>query len=178
MNAPASHAMPQGAAPFAALAAMLEDAAGAIDRDIAFARDRIAAVRDLLLGRPAKPVEMPTTGGLAPWQARKVIAHIDAHMEDTITNDELASLVRLSCGHFCRAFRNTFGVTPHAFVMQRRVDNASMMMIRSAEPLAAIAAACGFTDQAHLSRLFRRVKGFSPAIWRRQHMSASVMLAA
>lgn len=164
--------------PLTALAAMLEDAAGAIDRDITFARDRIAAVRDLLLGRPARPVETPTTGGLAPWQARKVVAHIKAHLDEPIGNDELAALVRLSSGHFCRSFRNTFGVTPHAYVMQQRVENASLMMIRSAEPLASIAAACGFTDQAHLSRLFRRMKGFPPALWRRQHVSASVMLAA
>lgn len=164
--------------PFAALAAMLEDAAGAIDRDIAFARDRIAAVRDLLLGRPATPVTAPATGGLAPWQARRVIAHIKARLDQPIDNDQLAALVRLSSGHFCRAFRNTFGVTPHAYVMQQRVEQASLMMIRSTEPLAAIAVACGFTDQAHLSRLFRRMKGFPPALWRRQTMSAPVMLAA
>lgn len=163
---------------FAALATMLEDAANAIDRDIAFARDRIAAVRDLLLGRQSRVSPRTSSGGLAPWQARQVAAHIDANLEETIGNDELAGIARLSTGHFCRAFRQTFGTTPHSYVMQRRVDHASAMMIRSAEPLAAIAAACGFTDQAHLSRLFRRIKGHSPAMWRRDNMPCPLDIAA
>jgi len=164
--------------PFATLAAMLEDAVGSIDRDIGFALDRIVAVRDMLLGRQSRTNPQPESGGLAPWQARQVAAYVDAHLEDPITNDGLAAVARLSTGHFCRAFRQTFGTTPHAFVMQRRVDNASTMMIRSSEPLAIIAAACGFTDQAHLSRLFRRLKGDSPATWRRQYAARPLALAA
>jgi AraC family transcriptional regulator len=164
--------------PFAILAAMLEDAANSIDRDIGFALDRIVAVRDMLLGRQSKAVPQPESGGLAPWQARQVAAYVDAHLDATISNDDLAAVARLSTGHFCRAFRQTFGTTPHAFVMQRRVDNASTMMMRSSEPLAIIAAACGFTDQAHLSRLFRRLKGDSPATWRRQYAARPLALAA
>lgn len=154
---------------------LLDQAASAIGGDAPLARDRISAARDILLGRRAEEPKI-TGGGLAPWQARRIIAHIEAHLEETIANDELAELINLSTGHFTRAFRQTFNTTPHAYVLDRRVDLAAEMMTGGHEKLAIIAAACGFHDQSHLSRIFRRVKGVTPAVWRRRH--AIVAMAA
>ena len=141
--------------------------------------DRTRQDRILLPSAPPTGDEArPTRGGLASWQVHQTLRYIDAGLDDTIMVETLANVAKLSTGHFCRAFRQTFGTTPHSYVMQRRVDHASAMMIRSAEPLAAIAAACGFTDQAHLSRLFRRIKGHSPAMWRRDNMPCPVDIAA
>ena len=111
-------------------------------------------------------------GGLAPWQARRVSAHIDAHLGETIPVGRLAGLVALSAGHFSRAFKQTFGDTPHGHVMRRRVEAAKTMMLRGAEPLSQIAYLCGFADQAHFSRTFRRLAGASPLAWRRANFAA------
>lgn len=108
-------------------------------------------------------------GGLAPWQAKRVSAHIDAHLGDTIPVSHLAQLVTLSAGHFSRAFKRTFGDTPHGHVMRRRVETAKAMMLKSAEPLSQIAYLCGFADQAHFSRTFRKLAGATPLAWRRAH---------
>jgi AraC-like DNA-binding protein len=112
-----------------------------------------------------------------PWQTKRIIAHIEAHLEDTIANDELAALINLSTGHFTRAFRQTFNTTPHAYVLDRRVELAAEMMTGSDEKLAIIAASCGFHDQSHLSRIFRRAKGVTPAVWRRRHAAFAMAQA-
>jgi AraC family transcriptional regulator len=106
-------------------------------------------------------------GGLAPWQIRKVSAYIDTHLDSTIGTPDLAGLVKLSLFHFCRAFRASFGESPHTYVMRRRVERAQGMMLRSSSSLAQIAIECGLADQAHLSKSFRRFVGESPSAWRR-----------
>lgn len=68
-----------------------------------------------------------------------------------------------------RAFERTFGDTPHGHVMRRRVETAKTMMLKSAEPLSQIAYLCGFADQAHFSRTFRKLAGATPLAWRRAH---------
>ncbi len=109
----------------------------------------------------------PARGGLAPWQVRVLNAHIDANLDRDIPVDELAGLVRLSVSHFGRAFKQTFGRTPHAHIIAERIERAQGLMLETAEPLAQIAFAVGLSDQSHLSRLFRQVTGESPFAWRR-----------
>ncbi|MES3048655.1 AraC family transcriptional regulator [Sphingomonas faeni] len=111
----------------------------------------------------AKPVK----GGLAAWQVRNVVQYIDTHLGATIGVDALAEVARLSTGHFCRAFKVTTGETPHAFLIRQRVRRAQTLMLQTDDTLSHIAYACGLTDQAHLTRLFRRVVGATPLIWRR-----------
>jgi AraC family transcriptional regulator len=110
-------------------------------------------------------------GGLAPWQVRSVTTYIDANLNTTLSCETLARLVRLSVSHFARAFKCTFGYSPHAFLMRRRMERAQGLMLKSNAPLAHIALECGFADQAHLSRLFLQFTGESPASWRRARAS-------
>ena len=106
-------------------------------------------------------------GGLAPWQVRKVSAYIEATLDSTISTATLAGLIKLSVYHFCRAFRASFGESPQTHVMRRRVERAQSLMLRTALSLAQIAIECGLSDQAHLSKSFRRFVGESPGAWRR-----------
>lgn len=108
-------------------------------------------------------------GGLAPWQRRKAREYIEQHLDAPIAVMELANLVSLSPGYFCRAFKESFGDTPHAYVMRVRLERAQELMLTTAEPLSQIAFACGLSDQAHLSRLFRQATGETPSVWRRRH---------
>lgn len=107
------------------------------------------------------------TGGLAPWQVKKVKHYIDERISHGIPLDELAQQVRLSTSYFSAAFKATFGVPPHNYVVSRRVAHAQRRMLTSDAPLCEIALDCGLADQAHLSRVFRRVTGTTPSAWRR-----------
>jgi AraC family transcriptional regulator len=127
-------------------------------------RGAIASVAaPLTSAAPPKPIR----GGLAPWQVRRVKTHIETNLGAAITTKDLATLARLSSYHFCRTFRNSFGESPRGYVTRRRVERAQGLMLTTNTSLGQIAADCGFTDQAHLSRLFRRFVGETPSVWRR-----------
>jgi len=114
-------------------------------------------------------------GGLAPWQVRKVTAHVEDHLDDAVGVPELATLARLSVSQFSRAFKQSFGLSPHAYVMGRRIARAQALMLRAHEPLSQIAIAVGLADQAHLSKLFRRLTGETPNAWRRAHWEDAIV---
>jgi AraC family transcriptional regulator len=107
------------------------------------------------------------TGGLAVWQAKRTVAYIEANLGSKLAIGEMAGLVALSKSHFSRAFKLTLGSSPMAFVAVRRVERAKIMMASTGQRLTDIALACGFADQSHLNRYFRRVVGVSPGLWRR-----------
>jgi AraC-like DNA-binding protein len=110
--------------------------------------------------------------GLAPWQALRVHDYVESTLSGPINVACLAQIAKLSASHFARAFRASFGATPAAYVVIRRVERAKLMMLETAEPLCRISIDCGFTDQSHLSRVFRRRVGQSPSQWRRRHREA------
>jgi AraC family transcriptional regulator len=109
----------------------------------------------------------PAGPRLAAWQVRRVKEYIDLRLETPIRNRDLAALVDLSEFHFAVAFRNSVGHSPHEYVIRRRVARAQALMLSTDKPLCDVAFECGLADQAHLSRLFRKVIGESPAMWRR-----------
>ena len=106
-------------------------------------------------------------GRLLAWQARKVRDYIDSHITGPVLVADLCALVQRSEAHFSRAFRDTFGYSPHAFVIRRRVELAAKYMLKTDMSLSDIALGCGFVDQAHLCKRFRVVTGETPAAWRR-----------
>jgi AraC family transcriptional regulator len=107
------------------------------------------------------------TGGLAVWAAKRTVAYIEANLSSKLAIREMADLVGLSKCHFSRAFKKTLGTSPMAFVAVRRVERAKLMMASTGQRLTDIALACGFADQSHLNRCFRRIVGVSPGLWRR-----------
>ena len=112
--------------------------------------------------------ELTTSSGVLPeWRARKVKQYIETRLEYPIRVSELARLVGLSPGHFCRQFHQRFGLPPRDYVMLQRMDLAKRHMLSTPEPLCSIALQCGLADQSHFSRVFRRVVGMSPYQWRR-----------
>ena len=106
-------------------------------------------------------------GGLAPWRARRLVAHIDARLARRVSVAELARLTGVSNGHFGRAFKQTFGVPPRTFLRRRRIEFAQGIMLRTDLTLSQIALRCGLFDQPHLSKTFRSVVGETPSAWRR-----------
>jgi AraC family transcriptional regulator len=107
------------------------------------------------------------SGGLLAWQVRKVREYVDTHITGRVLVPNLSAVVNLSEAHFSRMFKQTLGLAPHAFVLRRRLELAARLMLESTESLTDIALCCGFTDQAHLCKHFRRSMGETPAAWRR-----------
>jgi AraC family transcriptional regulator len=136
-------------------------------------RERLSSEVERQSPEPAEPIP----GGLAPWQIRRVTTHIESHLDETIRNRELATLVRLSSFYFCRAFRESFADSPHGYIMRRRVERAQGLMLTTNIPLAQIAVSCGIADQAHFNRLFRRFVGETPGTWRRARVAGPESLS-
>lgn len=120
-----------------------------------------------IVERPAAPAPGIAPQGLAPWQIRRVLTHIDSNLDTTIHNKDLAAVARLCESHFNVAFRKSVGQSPHEYIIRRRMERAQGIMLSTDKALSEIAAECGFADQPHFTRLFRRVVGESPAAWRR-----------
>jgi AraC-like DNA-binding protein len=107
-------------------------------------------------------------GGLAPWQERRAKELLNAHLDGDVTVADLAQECRLSARHFARAFRQTLGVTPHQWLMKRRIEQAQALLSDRSLTLLDIAQACGFADQSHFTRAYARLTGSPPGTWRRR----------
>ena len=114
---------------------------------------------------PAAPIAIPK-GGLAPWQIRRLTAHIDANLAATLRTTVLADTVGLSVSHFTRAFKRSIGVPPRLYVLQRRIRAACAAMLETEEALTRIAHTHGFCDQSHFTRAFQAAMGVGPQRWR------------
>lgn len=114
------------------------------------------------------PMSRGARGGLAPWQVRRAKEILGANLDGALSLTEVARQCGLSIGHFSRAFRQSVGATPHQWLVQRRLDAAKDLIRSCRMPLSNVALSCGFADQSHLTRVFTRQVGASPAAWRRE----------
>jgi AraC-like DNA-binding protein len=125
---------------------------------VAHSRARISTLGDLLTATSPKP----SRGGLSPAATRRVCDYIEEHLDEKIRLNGLAALAGLSTDHFARAFHHSVGVTPHTYLLRRRLEQVEHMLRETHAPLSEIALATGFSDQSHLARHFRRWAGMSP----------------
>ena len=107
-----------------------------------------------------------TRGGLRPRALKRVREYIETHLEDNITIQVLAEIVGLSMFHFARAFKESEGLSPHAYLIQCRVRRVQELLANTNLPLAEIAMASGFSDQSHCTRRFRERMGITPSNYR------------
>lgn len=162
------------------LQALLSQALALVDSERPGARAWINQAIQFV-SHPTGSGERPARGRnprLAPWQANRVAAYVGDHLEVCIRVEDLAALARLTPGYFSKAFRGSFGLSPHAYLVERRIARACELMIRTDESLAQIALACGLYDQAHFTRVFRKRHGEAPGAWRRHRQEAPSLLAA
>jgi AraC-like DNA-binding protein len=96
-----------------------------------------------------------------------VLNYVESNLDDRLSVPQIAETVHLSSSHFSRAFKRTFGMSVHAWVMRRRIEVAQGLMLNTQQTLSEIALRCGLSDQSHLTRWFRRVVGETPGSWRR-----------
>jgi AraC-like DNA-binding protein len=122
-------------------------------------------------------VDPPTNrGGLAPARANRICEYIDSHLQENIALEVLAGIAQLSVHHFARAFRQSLGIPPHNYIVQRRVEHAQQLLRNTELPISEIAIVAGFADQSHLARHFRTITGVSPSLARHRFRTGPPIL--
>ena len=124
-----------------------------------------AAIAARLFANPARPAV--DGNGLAPWQLRRIMEYLDAHLPGRVELAHLAALVDLSQAHFSRAFKASTGMAPYRWQLDARIRRAQALLIDSRASLNEVAEATGFADAVHFGRTFRKLTGATPAAWRR-----------
>jgi len=155
---------------------LLEQAIGCFDTDRHGARCYLNDALSLLRADPTDPQPAVAIshhtwrpGGLSKWQTLRVLKYIDANLAAKLSATAIANTVALSPSHFSRSFSRALACSPMAYVTTRRVEKAKTLMATTTERLANIALACGFADQPHFNKVFRRWTGLTPTGWRRRN---------
>lgn len=131
--------------------------------------DAVAATLSLHLLRrysnraPVTPRAHRLTGA----RLRAVVEHIDAHLGDDLRLERLAGLADMDRYHFSRTFKLATGLPPHRYVTEQRIARATELLASSDLPIADIAHVVGMSSQSHLTTVFRKLVGDTPAAYRR-----------
>lgn len=157
---PAEHIpLPDGRVPW--LAAQIHD-------EFRGGRERLV-VEGLLLAMVGVIVQREAgreRSGAPPWMSQ-VVERLQAGDAHDVGLAELARLAQVHPSYLARTFRTLHGCTIGQYTRTLRVRRASEMLRSSRLPLSQVALACGFADQSHFTRVFRRVIGVTPAAYRR-----------
>ena len=104
--------------------------------------------------------------GFTARHYKRVLDHVEANFGQPITIEDLAGVAGISPAHFSRLFKEVLGDSPYQFVMEYRVEQAKKMLADREQSLIDVALSCGFSDQPHLGRIFKRLTGATPKEYR------------
>jgi AraC family transcriptional regulator len=113
------------------------------------------------------PVLSPMRGGLAARQQRRIVEFIEEHLADDFPLATLANLAQLSTYHFARAFKRSFGIPPHRYHTNRRIERARALLADPKASVADVALEVGFSGASAFAATFRRATGQTPTDYRR-----------
>ncbi|MGP0174940.1 AraC family ligand binding domain-containing protein [Pseudomonas sp. NCHU5208] len=150
----------QVARAFIELHRLSEQGASALQQQLAW-REAL-----LLLFRRHARVAAPRTAGREPQAVARARELLSEHLAEPPSLEALAGQVGLSPFHFARVFRRATGLPPHAWLKQRRLEQARALLREGCAPLS-VAMQLGFADQSHLSRQFKQAYGIAPGEYRR-----------
>jgi AraC family transcriptional regulator len=125
------------------------------------------AVRVVLLGCKASSESRSQASPLSQRVLRRVKDRIDAELSIDLTLPILAEESGYSRTHFQRMFRAATGLTPHQYLLKRRIKRAQELLERRDLGLLDVAASCGFSSQSHMTTVFRKLLGMTPGEYRR-----------
>lgn len=147
---------------------LIEAVGRSVKSDPVSAEVGLMRLRNLFEARPpVAGAARSDRGGLLLWQRKIVERYIAEHLAEPLRSCDLAKLIGLSSSYFARAFKMTYGEPPRGHIIRKRIEMAKEAMLKGQDSLSVIALECGFSDQAHFSRHFRRTVGETPAAWRR-----------
>jgi AraC family transcriptional regulator len=107
-------------------------------------------------------------GGLSPKTLRRVIERLTSDSDADVSLAALASDAGLSRFHFCRAFKESTGLSPHTWLRQHQLEQAMNMLRDTDDSIVSIAAALGYSSQTAFAAAFRKLTGETPGDWRRR----------
>ncbi|MGV7216968.1 helix-turn-helix transcriptional regulator [Bradyrhizobium sp. UFLA05-112] len=110
----------------------------------------------------------PITGGLSPHALRRAVERLRSNTDTDVSLAALASDAGLSRFHFCRAFKESTGLSPHAWLRQQRLDQAMNMLRDTDASIASVAAQLGYASQTAFAAAFKKLTGETPSDWRRR----------
>ncbi|KAA0069889.1 AraC family transcriptional regulator [Tardiphaga sp. P9-11] len=123
----------------------------------------------LLSAHAGAPVKLlPVIGGLSPAALLRSIERLRSDSDSDVSLAALASDVGLSRFHFCRAFKESTGLSPHAWLRQHRLEQAMNMLRDTDTSVVSVAAALGYASQTAFAAAFRKLTGETPSDWRRR----------
>ena len=131
----------------------------------------MAVLARLLEAQSRDETGTPNRGGLASWRLNRAIDFMEANLAESITLRVVAEHAGLSRMHFAAQFKTATGLSPHAFMLNRRIEKAKQMLLELAAPLSQIAFEVGFQSQGHFTTVFRKYTGTTPGRWRAQTTS-------
>ena len=118
----------------------------------------------------------PTMGGLSPKALRRAIERLRSDSDADVSLAALASDAGLSRFHFCRAFKESTGLSPHAWLRQHRLEQAMNMLRDTDASVVSVAAALGYASQTAFAAAFRKLTGETPSDWRQARALAAISL--
>ncbi|MBW4550715.1 MAG: AraC family transcriptional regulator [Aphanocapsa sp. GSE-SYN-MK-11-07L] len=120
-------------------------------------------VMHLVRNYGARKIQVATYhDGLPSYKLSQAIDYIEAHLDRNLELADLAQQTGISPFYFSRLFKQSLGITPHQYVIRQRVERARQLIQRGELGLAEIALECGFANQGHLNRHFKRLTGVTP----------------
>jgi AraC family transcriptional regulator len=128
----------------------------------------LLATRLLAAHTGAPTTFQPTMGGLSPTALRRAIERLRSNSDADLSLAALASDAGLSRFHFCRAFKESTGLSPHAWLRQHRLEQAMNMLRDTDASVVSVAAALGYASQTAFAAAFRKLTGETPSDWRRR----------
>ena len=104
--------------------------------------------------------------GLPSFKLKLAINYINDHLDQTIKLNDIAEILDLSQFYFCHLFKQSTGIAPYKYVIQKRVQRAKKLLSHSKVPLVDIAYECGFSSQSQMTKHFRKCEGMTPKVYR------------
>ncbi len=141
---------------------------GALDTLFRHQLTDLLATRLLAAHAGSPTTFQPTMGGLSPKVLLRAIERLRSDSEADVSLDALASDAGLSRFHFCRSFKESTGLSPHAWLRQHRLEQAMNMLRESDELIVSVAAALGYSSQTAFAAAFKKLTGETPSDWRRR----------
>ncbi|HKY94198.1 MAG TPA: AraC family transcriptional regulator [Kiloniellales bacterium] len=125
----------------------------------------------LLRKHSVRPLPPQSGAALPAWRLRRVTELVESRLDGELTIAAMAEAAGLSAYHFSRSFKATTGRPPHRYLLERRIERAKELLRDGKQEIVQVALAAGFASQEHMTTVFRRLTGTTPARYRRARRS-------